>query len=114
MPLNCSPFFKVIVASLPCHLTVSVMLKQLMFAVPAVPMRWYDGEWATRTVKLANKNSARSCACFSPFVSAGLGCDCDVGLDVLLSVPLGMGAEARCVIGFVPVQAFCCGGCDFL
>jgi hypothetical protein len=64
--------------------------------------------YVTRTVKLANKNRARSCACLSPFVSgAVLGIDCEVGLDVLLSVPLGTTADARCVMGLVPVQAFC-------
>ena len=61
-----------------------------------------------RTVKLANKKSARSCACLSPFISgADFGIDCDVGLDVLFSAPLGTTADARCVMGFVPVQAFC-------
>lgn len=65
-------------------------------------------------MKLANVNSARSCACLSLFMSPLLLC-CG-GLGKGLSVPLTAGVpaedEARRVLGFWPDHALGAGGCD--
>lgn len=66
-------------------------------------------------MKLANRNSVRSCACLSPCASAPLlFCDvpCRAGVR---SPPLGVPLADRCVKGFGPCQAlgggFLCLGC---